>query len=83
MNQVRHYKKLPVKKSESREKVMQAIVVFSQENGYSPTVRELSQMTGLASTSSVHAHLKTLAREGRITFEPTKPRTIAVCDRQD
>ena len=37
------------------------------ENGLPPTVREICQATGLKSTSSVHAHLKSLEKAGYIT----------------
>ena len=36
------------------------------QSGLPPTVREICRATGLKSTSSVHAHLKTLEREGYI-----------------
>ena len=39
------------------------------QSGLPPTVREICEATGLHSTSSVHAHLKTLEREGYIVRE--------------
>lgn len=48
--------------------------------GYPPTVREICETVGLKSTSSVHAHLETLERNGFIRRDPTKPRAIEICD---
>ena len=44
--------------------------------GYPPSVRDICQAVGLKSTSSVHAHLETLEKNGYIRRDPTKPRKI-------
>ncbi|MCH3971177.1 MAG: transcriptional repressor LexA [Oscillospiraceae bacterium] len=46
------------------------------QTGLPPTVREICAATGLKSTSSVHAHLKTLEREGYITRDAGLNRAI-------
>lgn len=48
------------------------------ERGYPPSVREIGQAVGLASTSSVHSHLHTLERNGYLRRDATKPRAIEV-----
>ena len=48
--------------------------------GYSPTVRDIGLGVNLKSTSSVHAHLATLEKNGYIRRDPTKPRTIQIVD---
>ena len=48
--------------------------------GYSPTVRDIGLAVNLKSTSSVHAHLETLEKNGYIRRDPTKPRTIQIVD---
>lgn len=48
--------------------------------GYPPTVREICEAVNLKSTSSVHAHLETLEKNGFIRRDPTKPRAIEICD---
>jgi repressor LexA len=48
------------------------------ERGYPPTVREIGEAVGLSSPSTVHSHLSTLAAEGFIRRDPTKPRAIEV-----
>ncbi|SEK34147.1 MULTISPECIES: transcriptional repressor LexA [unclassified Butyrivibrio] len=50
------------------------------EKGYPPTVREICETVHLKSTSSVHSHLETLEKNGYIKRDPTKPRTIEICD---
>lgn len=48
--------------------------------GYPPSVREICEAVGLRSTSSVHAHLETLEKNGYIRRDPTKPRAIEIID---
>ena len=46
------------------------------ERGYPPSVREICQALGLASSSTVHSHLQALQRKGYLRIDPTKPRAI-------
>lgn len=50
------------------------------KKGYPPTVREICEKVDLKSTSSVHAHLASLEKNGYIRRDPTKPRAIEICD---
>lgn len=50
------------------------------DKGYPPAVREICEAVDLKSTSSVHAHLETLEKNGYIRRDPTKPRAIEICD---
>ena len=50
------------------------------QKGYPPSVREICDAVGLKSTSSVHAHLESLERNGYIRKDPTKPRAIEIVD---
>ncbi len=50
------------------------------ERGYPPTVREIGKAVGLASPSTVHAHLAKLADSGHIRRDATKPRAVLVRD---
>ena len=63
---------------ETRKQIMECIATFIDNNGYSPTIRELCELTGLKSTSTVHTHLVRLQSDGLITFEMDRPRTIRV-----
>jgi repressor LexA len=44
--------------------------------GYPPTVREIGKAVGLASSSTVHAHLANLERYGVLKRNPAKPRAL-------
>ena len=48
--------------------------------GYPPSVREICDAVKLKSTSSVHAHLETLEKNGYIHRDPTKRRAIEIMD---
>lgn len=50
------------------------------KKGFPPTVREMCTFTGLASTSSVFAHLNKLEANGLIKRDPAKPRCIEITD---
>jgi repressor LexA len=58
--------------------VLEMIEQTQRERGYPPSVREIGEAVGLASTSTVHAHLNTLSRLGYLRRDPTKPRAIEV-----
>src|SRR3712207_6580055 len=47
-----------------------------QERGYPPSVREICEGLGLASSSTVHSHLQALQRKGYLKIDATKPRAI-------
>lgn len=49
-----------------REKIREAIVSYIQDHGYSPTVREIGEMVGLSSTSTVQAHLIKMLEYGML-----------------
>ncbi len=62
----------------------QAILTFIKnevrEKGYPPSVREIGEAVGLASSSTVHGHLERLEKKGLIRRDPTKPRAIEILD---
>ncbi len=49
---------------------------YSAKHGYPPTVRDIGKAIGLASSSTVHAHLANLERIGLVRRNPSKPRAI-------
>ena len=51
---------------QKREEILQVIINYIEQHGYPPTTREIGEMVGLKSTSSVHAHLQRLLRSGKI-----------------
>lgn len=59
-----------------QQEIWQFLVTYVDARGYPPTVREIGEEVGLASPSTVHAHLANLERVGLIRRDPTKPRAI-------
>jgi repressor LexA len=55
---------------------------YVDQHGYPPTVREIGQAVGLASPSTVHAHLANLERAGLLKRDPTKPRALELVARE-
>src|SRR5664280_1835566 len=58
------------------------LLVYVEKHGYPPTVREIGQAVGLASPSTVHAHLANLERAGLLKRDPTKPRALELIARE-
>ena len=55
--------------TENEMKVLEAIVEYIKKYQYPPTVRNLCALTGIASTSTVHKKIKSLAEKGYIEFD--------------
>ncbi len=70
------YGKISAKQREILEFIKQEILT----RGYPPSVRDICEAVHLKSTSSVHAHLSTLEKNGYIRRDPTKPRAIEITD---
>lgn len=68
--------KISAKQQEILEYIKEEIL----HKGYPPAVREICEAVNLKSTSSVHAHLETLEKNGYIRRDPTKPRAIEILD---
>ena len=66
--------------SAKQEEIYNVIKDSILNKGYPPSVREIGELVGLKSTSSVHAHLNSLEKKGFIRKDPTKPRTIEITD---
>lgn len=59
-------------------RILLCIFNYCQERVYSPTVREIGELVGLSSTSSVWGHLDRLKNRNLITYLEKKPRTIRI-----
>ena len=70
------YGRITAKQSEILEYIKSQIL----NKGYPPSVRDICEAVNLRSTSSVHAHLETLEKNGYIRRDPTKPRAIEIID---
>ena len=66
--------------SEKQNEILQFIKNEILNKGYPPSVRDICQAVNLKSTSSVHAHLETLEKNGYIRREGSKNRAIEIID---
>jgi repressor LexA len=64
-----------------QQEIFDFIRKHSAKHGYPPTVRDIGKAVGLASSSTVHAHLANLEKIGLLRRDPTKPRAIELLDR--
>ena len=65
-----------------QQEIWDFLVEYVDRHGYPPTVREIGDAVGLASPSTVHAHLANLERAGLLKRDPTKPRALELVGRE-
>ncbi len=65
---------------DKQQEIYEFLKIYTENNGYPPSVREICEGVGLKSTSSVHGHLKRLEGKGLIKRNPTKPRALEIID---
>lgn len=65
-------------KHDRRTAILDYIAEYSRKNGFSPSIREMTEATGLASTSAVHFHLQEAVREGELVYQRGRMRTWKV-----
>lgn len=68
--------------TEREQEILEIIKTFINENGYSPTVREICRIANIKSTASVHGHIKRLKAKGHITNGVDMPRSIALTKKE-
>ena len=64
-----------------QQEIFDFIRKYSAKYGYPPTVRDIGKAVGLASSSTVHAHLSNLEKVGLLRRDPSKPRAIELLER--
>ncbi|HXB14709.1 MAG TPA: transcriptional repressor LexA [Solirubrobacteraceae bacterium] len=64
-----------------QQEIFDFIRRYSAKYGYPPTVRDIGKAVGLASSSTVHAHLANLEKLGLLRRDPSKPRAIEMLER--
>ena len=64
-----------------QQEIFDFIKRYSASYGYPPTVRDIGKAVGLASSSTVHAHLANLEKAGLLRRDPSKPRALELLDR--
>jgi repressor LexA len=65
-----------------QQEIWEFLADYVDRHGYPPTVREIGEAVGLASPSTVHAHLANLERAGLLRRDPTKPRALELVGRE-
>lgn len=71
------------KLSKRQMEILQFIKEEVKKKGYPPSVREIGEAVGLASSSTVHGHLSRIEKKGYIRRDPTKPRAIEILNMED
>ena len=66
-----------------QQEIWDFLVEYVDRHGYPPTVREIGEAVGLASPSTVHAHLANLERAGLLRRDPAKPRALELTGRSE
>lgn len=66
--------------TDRQREILEFILKEVQTKGYPPSVREIGEVVGLSSSSSVHAQLEKLEQKGYLRRDPTKPRAIEILD---
>ena len=64
-----------------QQEIFDFIKTYSSDHGYPPTVRDIGKAIGLTSSSTVHAHLSNLEKQGVLRRDPTKPRAMEILDK--
>lgn len=63
---------------EKLTRVMDYIRRFSDENGYTPSVREIGQECGIKSTATVHSYIERLQDRGFLSKTDNKKRSVSI-----
>jgi repressor LexA len=64
--------------TKKQEIILEIITDYIDKNRIAPTNRELMELSGLKSTSTLHGYLQRLRDKGYITWRETMPRTLQV-----
>lgn len=59
-------------------KVMDYIRKFSEENGYTPSIREICKECGIKSTATAHSYIEKLQNKGYLNKKENKKRAVAI-----
>ena len=59
-------------------KVMDYIKKFTEENGYTPSVREIGKECGIKSTATVHSYIEKLQNKGYLSKTDNKKRAVTI-----
>lgn len=66
------------KLTKKQSEILDYVVEYLRDHEYSPSYREIADHFGMASTATVHEHIKNLERKGYLTGDSDGPRSIGV-----
>jgi repressor LexA len=66
------------KSDEKQQQILDFVNSQVEVNGYPPSVREICKAVGYKSTSTVHAYLEKMEKEGKLHKDPSKPRALKI-----
>lgn len=61
-----------------QREVLDACLAYTRTHGYPPSLREIQQMVGLQSVSTVYVHVQALERKGYLQRAPGSPRAMRI-----
>lgn len=64
--------------NEREEQILKAIMDYNNKNGFNPSIREIGEIVGLKSSSTVHKYLGSLEEKGYIERKENCPRALKV-----
>ena len=62
--------------------VLRAIKAFWRKQGFSPSIRDIQDATGISSTAVVKYHIVKLAQAGRLRWTPRVARSYVVLEEE-
>lgn len=69
-----------MKLSRRQEEILSFVASYKQENGYSPSLREIAEAFGLASVATVHQHVAALQKKGYVSKDWNRGRSLELSD---
>jgi len=67
--------------TEKKKQILKVIYQYIEANSISPTIRNIGDLVGIRSKSTVHAYIKNLEHEGLITKKESIPRSIVITEK--
>lgn len=69
---------IPKKMTPRLKQILEYLTNYVQTRGFAPCIREIGAAVGLSSSSTVHTHLRTLEKLGKVRRNPNNPRSVEV-----
>ncbi len=69
-----------MKLSPRQEEILLFVAEYREENGYSPSLREIGERFGLASPATVHQHVGALQKKGYVSKDWNRGRSLELTD---